>query len=85
MKKIKGIGQINITGDRIKEARLRANISQKTLSERLELYPVYICRGSLSRIENGQRAVSDIEIDAISKTLTVSLDYLFGRVDKINR
>ena len=40
---------------------------------------VYTCRGSVSRIENGKRAVTDIEIDAISKVLGVSLDYLFGR------
>ena len=32
-----------------------------------------------SRIENGRRAVTDIEIDAISKILNVSLDYLFDR------
>lgn len=27
----------------------------------------------------GERAVTDIELDAISKVLGVSLDYLFGR------
>ena len=40
---------------------------------------VYTCRGSISRIENGRRAITDIEIDAISKVLQVSLDSLFGR------
>jgi transcriptional regulator with XRE-family HTH domain len=40
---------------------------------------VYVCRGSVSRIENGARTVTDIEIDAISKVLNVSLDELFGR------
>ena len=49
------------------------------LSEKLELLAVYTCRGSISRIENGQRVITDIEIDAISKVLNVSLDYLFGR------
>ena len=49
------------------------------LSEKLELMAVYTCRGSISRIENGKRAVTDIEIDAISKILNVSLDFLFGR------
>ena len=37
------------------------------------------CRGSISRIESGQRAITDIEIDAISRVLHVSLDTLFGR------
>ena len=54
-------------------------MSQKQLSEKLELEAVYTCRGSISRIENGKRAVTDIEIDAISKILNVSLDFLFGR------
>lgn len=71
--------KINIIGSRIKEARIRAGMSQKQLSEKLELLAVYTCRGSTSRIENGQRAVTDIEIDAISKVLNVSLDYLFNR------
>ena len=71
--------KINIIGSRIKEARIRAGMSQKQLSEKLELLAVYTCRGSISRIENGQRAITDIEIDAISKILNVSLDYLFSR------
>ena len=71
--------KINIIGSRIKEARIRAGMSQKQLSEKLELLAVYTCRGSTSRIENEQRAVTDIEIDAISKVLNVSLDYLFNR------
>ena len=48
----------------------------------MELLAVYTCRGSISRIENGQRAVTDIEIDAISRVLHVSLDTLFGRRDR---
>lgn len=71
--------QNNITGERIKEARMKAGLSQKDLSEKLETEAVYVCRGSLSRIENGERTVTDIEVDAISKVLNVSLDFLFGR------
>lgn len=79
MKRIIDTENVNIIGSRIKEARINAGLTQKQLSERLELLAVYTCRGSVSRIENGQRAVTDIEIDAISKVLNVSLDYLFGR------
>lgn len=71
----------NSIGARIKEARVKAGLSQKELSEKLELMAVYTCRGSISRIEKGNRAVTDIEIDAISKALNVSLDYLFSRED----
>lgn len=70
--------QNNITGARIKEARVKAGLSQKQLSVRLETMAVYVCRGSVSRIESGERTVTDIEIDAISKVLNVPLDQLFG-------
>lgn len=79
MKRILDSEKLNIIGSRVKEARTKAGLSQKQLSEKLELLAVYTCRGSISRIENGQRAITDIEIDAISKVLNVSLDYLFGR------
>ena len=70
---------VNITGQRIREARLKAGLSQRELSVKLELQAVYICRGSLSRIETGERTVTDIELAAISDILNVSLNYLFGR------
>ena len=82
MKRIIDNEQNNITGARIKEARVKAGMSQQQLSDQLELMAVYTCRGSISRIENGQRYVNDIELDAISKALNVSLDYLFGRTDE---
>ena len=69
----------NITGDRIKTARKKAGFSQKQLSVKLETEAVYVCRGSISRIESGERLVSDIELDAISRILNISLDYLVGR------
>lgn len=79
MKRIVDSENANIIGQRIKEARMKAKLSQQELSNKLELMAVYVCRGSISRIENGERAVTDIEIDAISKVLKVSLDYLFSR------
>ena len=79
MKRIINTENSNIIGERIKVARIKAGLSQQQLSNKLELMAVYVCRGSVSRIENGERAITDIEIDAISKVLNVSLDYLFGR------
>ena len=79
MKRIIDTENVNIIASKIKSAREKAGLTQKQLSEKLELEAVYTCRGSISRIENGRRAVTDIEIDAISKILNVSLDYLFGR------
>ena len=79
MKKIIEGEKLNIIGEKVKEARIAANLSQSELSAKLELLPVYICRGSISRIENGDRMINDIEIDGLSKVLNVSLDYLFSR------
>lgn len=68
---------INVTGVQIKKLRRKAGLSQRQLSEKLELEAVYTCRGSVSRIENGQRAVTDIELVAIAKVLGVAVDKLF--------
>ena len=81
MKRIIEGEQTNIIGKQNQKARRKAGLSQKELSEKLELLAVYTCRGSISRIENCRRAVTDIEIDAISKVLKVSLDELFGRTE----
>ena len=66
MKRIIDTENINIIGPRIKEARVAAGMSQKELSEKLELMAVYTCRGSISRIENGKRAITDIEETILS-------------------
>lgn len=68
---------VNITGSQIKKLRTKAGLSQRQLSEKLELEAVYTCRGSISRIENGQRAVTDIELMAIAKVLGVDINMLF--------
>ncbi len=79
MKRIIDGSSANIIGAKIKQAREAKGYSQKQLSDKLELLAVYTCRGSISRIENGKRAITDIEIDAISKVLDVSLDFLFSK------
>ena len=48
----------NMVGDKVRELRMAKKMSQKLLSEKLETYAVYICRGSISRIEEKRRTVS---------------------------
>ena len=38
---------------------------------------IYICRGSISRIEDKQRTVTDIELYGIAKVLGVSIQDLY--------
>ncbi len=77
MKRINDGDQVNVIGSNIKAARIKAGLSQKQLSEKLETMAVYVCRGSVSRIENGQRIVTDIEILGISKILNIPIEQLF--------
>lgn len=51
-------------------------MSQQTLSNRLEMMAIYVCRGSISRIEDMKRTVTDIELYGIAKVLGVSISEL---------
>ncbi len=67
----------NVVGAKVKKYRLEQRMSQKELAERLETYAVYICRGSISRIENHERTVTDYELRAIADALKVSINDLY--------
>lgn len=67
----------NLIGSNVKKYRLEKHLSQKDLSERLETYAIYICRGSISRIEHHERTVTDFELKAIAEVLKVSIYELF--------
>lgn len=67
----------NFIGDNMKLLRLQHGLSQKQLSDKLETEAVYICRGSISRIESGERMVTDIEIIGLAKVLKVPIEKLF--------
>ena len=67
----------NIVGVNIRTLRRKKRMTQQALSNKLELLGVYVCRGSVSRIEYGVRTVTDIELLAIAKVLEVSVAELF--------
>lgn len=71
---------MNVTGRNIRLARERAKLTQKELSIKLETMAVYVCRGSISRIESGARIVTDIELQAIAEILNVPVQALFEGV-----
>ncbi len=71
----------NLIGKNVKKLRKQLKMSQKQLSVKLELMSVYICRGSISRLEDQIRTVTDIEIYALAKVLGVSIAELFENVD----
>lgn len=68
---------MNMVGSRIKALRIERGLSQQVLSNKLETLAVYVCRGSISRIEEKQRTVTDIELYGFAKVLGVPIESLF--------
>ena len=69
--------KMNMIGKNVRKLRKALKMSQQELSNKLELLGVYVCRGSVSRIEDYSRTVTDIELFAIAKILKVSTESLF--------
>ena len=67
----------NLIGDKVKQLRTERNWSQKKVSDELELLAIYICRGSISRIEDKSRTVTDIELYGLSQVFGVPIQALF--------
>lgn len=67
----------NIVGKKIKQLRQEKHMSQQDLSAKLETLAIYICRGSISRIEDQSRTVTDIELFGFSQILSVSIEKFF--------
>lgn len=69
--------EMNLIGENVRILRKRKHMSQQTLSNKLELLGVYVCRGSVSRIEDKSRTVTDIELYGIAQVLGVGIEELF--------
>jgi len=68
----------NIVGERVRQARKAAKppITQNDLVARLQLQNMTIDQSGLSKMENGQRPVLDIEVLALAKALKVPVNWL---------
>lgn len=69
--------QMNMVGNNIKKFRKSRKMSQQELADKLELMAIYVCRGSISRIEDKSRTVTDIELFGIAKVLDVEINELY--------
>ena len=54
--------EMNMIGDKLRALRTANGWSQQAVSDKLEMLAIYVCRGSISRIEDKQRTVTDIEL-----------------------
>lgn len=70
-------GKKNISGERIREARLKLRLSQSDLAA-LQVEGVTMERDSISRIEIGTRFIPDYEIPVFARVLGVSALWLLG-------
>lgn len=68
----------NMVGKKVKFYRKALKMSQQDLSDKLETMAIYICRGSISRIEDCTRTVTDIELWGLSQVLKVSINDFFA-------
>ena len=71
--------QMNLIGDNLRRMRIEKGWSQQKLSNKLEELAIYVCRGSISRIEDKQRTVTDIELYGFSQVLNVPIEKLFEK------
>lgn len=71
-------GEKNISGDRIHQARTAMRLSQADLAARMQVNGVTIEREAISKIETGDRFVTDYELMVFAKVLNVSMEWLIG-------
>lgn len=72
-------GEKNISGDRIHQRRTTMRLSQADLAARMQVNGVTIEREAISKIETGDRFVSDYELMVFAKVLNVSMNWLVGQ------
>lgn len=73
------LGDRNIIGARVTQARLEQGMKQVELLAKLQLAGVDLSIPALSLLEGQKRPVSDIELNALATILNVSVDWLLGR------
>ena len=72
-------GAKNISGDRIRQARTVMRLSQADLAARMQIHGVTIEREAISKIETGDRFVTDYELLTFAKIFGVSMEWLTGQ------
>ena len=71
-------GKKNISGERIHQARTARRLSQAELAARMQVHGVLIEREAISKIETGDRFVTDYKLQTFASVLDVSMVWLTG-------
>lgn len=72
-------GKRNISGERIRQRRTTLRLSQADLAARMQVRGVTIEREAISKIETGDRFVTDYEFIVFAEVLGVSMEWLAGK------
>lgn len=76
------LGNRNLIGARVTEARKAQGMRQVELLAKLQLAGIDMSVPALSLLEGQKRPVSDIELNALADILNVSVNWLLGREEK---
>ena len=78
-------GQKNLIGSQLVELRKHFSLSQRDLAHKLQLAGYNLDKNVITRIENYQRFLTDIELKGICEVLKVSSDVLIDIQNKSNQ
>ena len=76
VKKFQFEGKGNVSGNRIRELRLKARLSQAALAAKMQTEGVIAEQDVVSQIESGSRLVTDYEILVLTRIFNVSAGLL---------
>ena len=78
MRKFQFEGKNNVSGDRIRELRQRARLSQADLAAKMQTEGAIVELDVISRIESGRRLVTDYELLVLTRIFDTTADLLIG-------
>lgn len=78
--------QLNVTEKKIKELRVKNNLSLSGLSTKLALMGIDISKPSLHKLETGHRILKDYELFGISMVFKVPIeDFISDFMDNLKK
>lgn len=78
--------QLNVTGKKIKELRVKNNLSLSGLSTKLALMGIDISKPSLHKLETGHRILKNYELFGLSMVFKVPIeDFISDFMDNLKK
>lgn len=71
-------GMRNVCGKVVATLRKEQGLSQRELADQLQLLGIDLNKNAISKLESGERFVTDIELRMLAKYFEVTADWLLG-------